>query len=94
MSETTLRLDRWLWHARFVRRREMAAALVEEGCVRLNGELVTRPHRPVRAGDVLTLGIGTRVYLVRVVALGRRRGPAAEARTLYEALPGSDPLPR
>ncbi len=93
MSAGSLRLDRWLWHARFVRRRELAAALVAAGRVRLNGEIVTRAHRPVRPGDVLTLALGGRVYLVRVVALGLRRGPAAEARTLYEALPGSDPLP-
>jgi len=85
LSETAaLRLDRWLWHARFVRRREQVAPLIAARRVRLNGQLVARSHQRVREGDVLTLLLGPRLLVVRVVALGERRGPAAEARRLYE----------
>ncbi len=87
MSELpALRLDKWLWHARFVRRREQAAPLVAARRVRLNGQLVARSHQKVRTGDVLTLLLGSRLLVVRVVALGERRGPAREARNLYEEL--------
>lgn len=89
----TLRIDRWLFHARFVRRRELAAVLLGERRVRLNGQLVARTHQPVRPGDVITLTTPRRVLVLRVLALGDRRGPPEEARALYELLEGSDPFP-
>ncbi len=85
MSEPgALRLDKWLWHARFVRRRELAAALVAERRVRLNGRPVAKAHQLVRPGDVLVLTERERIRVVRVKDLGLRRGAAADAAALYE----------
>jgi len=75
-----------------VRRRADAARLVAAGRVRRNGVRILKPHQPVRPGDVLTLTLARRVLLLRIVALGARRGPAREARGLYELLEGSDEL--
>ena len=78
-----IRLDKWLWHARLYRARSLAAAAVEGGHVRVNGIRVTRPGRSVRPGDTLTLVQGGRVRVLRILAPGARRGPAAEAATLF-----------
>ena len=86
-----LRLDKWLWQARFVKSRILAAEITTRRKVRVNRTLVTKPHYRVRPGDVLTLAHDRTVRVVRVVALGSRRGPASEARTLYEDL--DDPSP-
>ena len=89
MSEAdapTLRLDKWLFHARFAKSRGVAARLVAETGVRINGDRAAKPAQPVRPGDVLTFALGGRVRVVRVVALGLRRGPAPEARALYDDL--------
>ena len=82
MTET--RLDKWLFHARFCRTRESAQTAIEKGKVRLNGARVTRPGHVVRPADVLTLALGGQVRVVRVLALGERRGGAAEAGLLFE----------
>jgi ribosome-associated heat shock protein Hsp15 len=81
--EPKLRLDKWLWQARFAKTRTLAAALIEAGSVRVNGTRVTRPGRDVSEGDVLTFPQGGRIRVVRVLALGSRRGPAPEAQNLY-----------
>jgi ribosome-associated heat shock protein Hsp15 len=86
----SLRLDKWLWYARFVRTRSSVAALVAARRVRLNTQLVTKTHTLVRPGDVITLTQPQRVRVMRVTALGSRRGPAAEAEGLYDELPGLD----
>jgi ribosome-associated heat shock protein Hsp15 len=78
------RLDQWLWFARFVKSRSLAARLCATGAVTLNGGAVKKPNQTVRVGDVIVLPQGGWQRTVRVVALGVRRGPAAEARTLYE----------
>jgi ribosome-associated heat shock protein Hsp15 len=78
-----LRLDKWLWFARVVKSRTLAAALVGEGKVRLNRERTTKPSQMVRVGDVLTISVGPRVRILEVAAIGVRRGPASEAQTLY-----------
>ena len=78
-----LRLDKWLWQARFVKARAVASALIEAGSVRVNGTRVTRPGRDITAGDVLTFPQGPRIRVVRILALGLRRGPAPEAQALY-----------
>lgn len=88
----SLRLDKWLWHARFFRTRTLAARAVAGQGVRVNGARVTKPATTLRPGDVLTFAIGTRVCVARVLALGTRRGPAPEARALYEDL--SPPPPQ
>jgi ribosome-associated heat shock protein Hsp15 len=78
-----LRLDKWLWFARVVKSRTLAAGLVEEGKVRLNRERTTKPSQTVRVGDVLTIAVGPRIRVLEVVAVGSRRGPAKEAQALY-----------
>ena len=91
-----LRLDKWLWQARFCKSRGLAAELIEAGSVRVNGTRVTRPGRDVGEGDTLTFPQGNRIRVVRITALGIRRGPATEAQALYLDLePGTsspDPL--
>jgi ribosome-associated heat shock protein Hsp15 len=82
----TQRIDKWLWFARFTKTRTLAADLVEAGKVRLNRLRTAKPSQTVRAGDVLTLMLNRRVYLVRVLGIGERRGPSAAARALYEEL--------
>jgi len=84
------RADVWLWRARFFKTRTLAAKFCEEGRVRLTrggveGRL-DKPARPVRVGDALVFAAGGRLTAVRVEALGERRGPPAEARTLYSPL--------
>lgn len=86
-GDGTQRLDKFLVNARFVKTRTHAAALVAGGGVRVNRLPTDKPHAKLRPGDVLTLKLGTNVRVLRVVALARRRGPAVEARTLYEDLP-------
>ncbi len=78
------RLDLWLWCARLAKTRADCARLVEAGAVRLNRQAADKPHAKLREGDVLTLAVAGRVRVWRVLALAERRGPAVEARTLYE----------
>ena len=80
------RLDKWLFHARFYRTRLLAQAAASAGKVRLNGVKVDKPGHAIKPGDVLTLGRGAQVMAVRVLALTERRGPAEEARNLYQIL--------
>ncbi|MEO8716142.1 MAG: S4 domain-containing protein [Acetobacteraceae bacterium] len=80
------RLDVWLWCARFARSRAECARLVNEGAVRINRQPTEKAHAKLRAGDTLTLGQRGTVRVVRVVALARRRGPASEARQLYDEI--------
>jgi ribosome-associated heat shock protein Hsp15 len=82
------RLDKWLWHARVAKTRADCSRFVEAGAVRLNRQPVGKPHAKLRPGDVLTLAFGGPergvVRIWRVLALADRRGPAAEARGLYQ----------
>ena len=80
------RLDKWLWQARFFKTRGLSAKLVSGGHVRVNSDKVSKPAHAVRAGDVLTFPQGRDVRVIRILALGQRRGPAAEAQALYEDL--------
>lgn len=82
-ASARLRLDKWLWQARFFRSRALAAEAIEAGAVRVNGIRVTRPGRDVTEGDTLIFPQGSRIRVIRIVALGLRRGPASEAQTLY-----------
>lgn len=81
-----LRVDKWLWHARFFKTRTLAAAEVAAGHVRLNAAKIHKPARPVAPGDVLTFPKDDHVRVIRIEALGARRGPATEAQTLYTDL--------
>lgn len=86
MSEGRQRLDRWLFFARIVKSRTLATRLVQSGRVRLNRDKVDQAAHAVKAGDVLTVTLERRVLVLRVLGPGARRGPAEEARTLYEDL--------
>ncbi|MFQ5784643.1 MAG: RNA-binding S4 domain-containing protein [Alphaproteobacteria bacterium] len=91
MSGQRLRLDKWLWYARFFKSRSLAGRTCAAGRVRINREIVRKSHATVCAGDVLTFPQAGRIRVVRVAALGVRRGPAAEAIALYEDLAPPEP---
>jgi ribosome-associated heat shock protein Hsp15 len=100
----SLRLDKWLWHARFCKSRSLATKLCTAGQIRLaqatpgasttdgaGGKsgapsLVAKPSQTIRPGDVLTFPLGGQVRVIRILGLGLRRGPAPEARALYQDL--------
>lgn len=91
MSEDgSARVDVWLWRARFFKTRSLAAKFVDEGRVRLTRagqeQRLDKPARPVKVGDTLVFAVGGRLIAISVQALGDRRGPPAEARTLYAPL--------
>ena len=86
MTVPKQRLDKWLWFARFVKSRTLAAKLVGDGFVRVNGQRVDNPAKGVAVGDVVTVAVARTTAVVRVEALGERRGPAPEARQLYSSL--------
>ena len=80
------RLDKWLWHARVVKARTSAAALVASGHVRINGSRETAPGHALKLGDVVTIGLDRSVRVLKVIAFAERRGDAIAARVLYEDL--------
>ena len=88
----SVRIDAWLWRARFFKTRSLASAKAAQGHIRLRrdgGESrIDKASRSLRIGDELTFAVGGRVIAVRVMALGERRGPPAEARGLYDLLAG------
>lgn len=81
--EGRIRLDKWLWQARFFKSRSLSAGAIEAGHVRLNGLHVAKTAQAVGPGDVLTFAQGGTIRVVRILATGTRRGPAAEAQALY-----------
>jgi ribosome-associated heat shock protein Hsp15 len=83
-ERTKTRLDQWLWFARFVKSRSLAARLCAAGAVAVNGLPIKKANHLVRIGDIVVLPQGGWQRTVRVSALGLRRGPTAEARQLYE----------
>src|SRR5262249_16597586 len=86
MSEGRQRIAKWLWHARVVRTRSAAAALVAAGHVRINGQRSDAPSRAVRIGDVVTVGLDRTVRVMRVTGFAERRGDADAARAIYADL--------
>ena len=90
MSEQACRIDVWLWRARFFKTRTLAASFVEEGRVRLSRDgaetRIDKSSRTVKVGEGIVFAVGGRVVAVRIEALGDRRGPPAEARSLYSSL--------
>jgi ribosome-associated heat shock protein Hsp15 len=98
-STGKIRIDKWLWQARFFKTRSLAAGLAGSGRLRINSEHVLKPAQTVRPGDVLTFPQGNRIRVIRVELLGHRRGPAPEAQSLYTDLdetavcPASSPKP-
>jgi ribosome-associated heat shock protein Hsp15 len=88
----SVRLDRWLWAARFYKSRSLAHQACDGGKVDVNGQ-AAKPSRGVRAGDRVRISLGEWRREILVRGLGERRGPATEARTLYEDL-SPPPPPR
>jgi ribosome-associated heat shock protein Hsp15 len=88
------RVDRFLWHARVVRTRTLAAKLAAAGHVRVNGKRIDAPGRGLKIGDVLTVAISRDVRVLKVMAFAERRGGSEIAGRLYEDLspPASKPL--
>ncbi|MEM6973321.1 MAG: RNA-binding S4 domain-containing protein [Pseudomonadota bacterium] len=96
--KSRLRVDKWLWHARFFKTRGLASDVAQSGRLRINGRHCTKGAQAVSPGDELSFPQGKRVRAVRVEAIGTRRGPASEAATLYTDLdlpppPGRAPVP-
>ena len=83
-----MRLDKWLWAARFFKTRSLATQAIDHGRVKLNGERV-KPARDVKPGDRLELRIGEADWILTVQALAMQRGPAPVAQTLYIEDPAS-----
>ena len=94
MTETPekLRIDKWLWHARFFKTRTLAASVVKTGAVRVNSTITHKPSSTVSPSDVLTFAQGDHIRVIQIDALGERRGPAPEAQALYTDL--SPPQPK
>lgn len=86
MTMERVRIDKWLWHARFYRSRALAQQAAASGLLRLNGARVEKASAAVQPGDILTLPRGGDVLAVRVQALAARRGPFTEATKLYSIL--------
>lgn len=83
-EETTrVRLDKWLWAARFFKTRGLAVEAIDGGKVEVNGERAKRAKQ-LQAGDSVRIRIGPYQHLIKVLALSERRGPASVAATLYE----------
>jgi ribosome-associated heat shock protein Hsp15 len=80
------RLDKWLWHARVVKARTSAAALVEGGKVRINGEREKSPGHGVKVGDVITVALDRTIRVMKIEGFAEKRGDASAARVLYTEL--------
>jgi len=78
-----IRIDKWLWYARFFKSRTLSGKAVTAGHVRVNSVRMTKPSQIVRDGDSLTFAQGRAIRVVRILAIGTRRGPAADAQALY-----------
>lgn len=82
----SLRVDKWLWHARFFKTRSLAAKVVADGKVRVDSTPISKPSRSVTPGNVLTFPQGKIIRVIQIDAIGTRRGPAPEAQALYTDL--------
>ncbi|MEX2155521.1 MAG: S4 domain-containing protein [Gemmatimonadales bacterium] len=83
MTDNSVRLDRWLWAARFFKTRALSAAAVAGGKVHVNGTRA-KPAKQLQAGDAVRVRVGPYEWLVTVRGLSERRGPPATAHALYE----------
>ncbi len=89
--EPRQRIDKWLWFARLAKSRTLAQKVALSGRVRINRERIDSASHAVKVGDTLTIALESGVRVLRILATGTRRGPAAEARLLFEDL--SPPAP-
>ncbi|MBX2804831.1 MAG: RNA-binding S4 domain-containing protein [Hyphomicrobiales bacterium] len=90
-ARETQRLDKWLWHARIIKSRSLAAQLVASGKFRVNREKILKPAFCLKSGDVITTALFGKLRVLQVVGFSDRRGPAVEARALYQDLTPEDP---
>ena len=86
MTAETIRIDLWLWHARFFKTRSLAAKAVKGSRFRINKQIVSKTSQCVRPGDVLTFPRNKEICVVEVLGIAERRGPASEAQQLYRSL--------
>ena len=91
MSEETLRIDKWLWYARFFKSRTLATRLCASGKLVLGNQFIRKGHATLKVGDKLTFPKNDDIRVIKVVSLSTRRGPASEAVTLYEDLQPPQP---
>ena len=89
--DETLRIDKWLWYARFFKSRALASRMVSSGRLRINGESISKPHRQILPDMVLVFPQGETIRTIKVLALATRRGPATEAQALNEDLDPPQP---
>lgn len=90
-----IRIDKWLWQARFFKTRSLCAKQVSAGHIRLNSSKIMKPAQMVVLGDVLSFAQGRLERVVRIEAIGTRRGPAPEAQALYfDMTPKQEIVPR
>ena len=85
-SNETIRIDKWLWFARFFKNRTLSAKIISQGKVRLNGKRISKPSTTLKKGDALTFSQGNILRLIKVLELGKRRGPFREAVSLYDEI--------
>ena len=81
-----IRLDTWLWYARFYKSRSLASKAILGGKLRLNSNKIIKPASKVKINDVLTINHVNMVRIIKIQSIGARRGPASEAQTLYNDL--------
>ncbi|MBL6928663.1 MAG: RNA-binding S4 domain-containing protein [Rhodospirillales bacterium] len=86
MGGAGIRIDKWLWFARFFKSRTLAGKRCAAGRVRINGVPIAKSHQTVQPGDILTFPQGHDIRVVEILETGTRRGPASEAQTLYKDL--------
>ena len=92
-SPEKIRVDKWLWHARFFKSRSLAAEMAGSGALRIDGVKVAKPSQTVVVGNVLTFAKAGHIRIIQVDAIGTRRGPATEAQALYTDLDPPQPKP-
>ena len=78
-----IRLDTWLWYARFYKSRSLSSKAILSGKLRINSNKITKPATKVKTNDVLTLNYVNEIRIIQIQSLGSRRGPASEAQSLY-----------
>ncbi len=86
VTPSRIRIDKWLWHARFFKSRTLAGKFCQSGKLRVNDQLIAKAHVLVAPDDVLTFPKGDAIKVVKIINIGTRRGPAPEAQALYEDL--------
>jgi ribosome-associated heat shock protein Hsp15 len=89
MTDDRMRIDKWLWVARFFKTRSLAAQAIASHKIRCNGDHV-KPARDLKVGDELEITIGQTVFVVFVQGMAEQRRPAPEARLLYQETPDSE----